>query len=154
MKRKLLIIVIFLMMCSTAFSKPQKLKLELIRSPNKIFDCPQLNPNFEFASMFYQAVCFNRNLLNLVDNEILKAIKRSYNDEYEIDDDALSQIARVSNGDLRYAYNILEISIINSKENHITYDDVYKYATVANNSSFKGDLCTRQSKVSTGRMLA
>ncbi len=73
MKRKLLIIVIFLMMCSTAFSKPQKLKLELIRSPNKIFDCPQLNPNFEFASMFYQAVCFNRNLLNLVDNEILKA---------------------------------------------------------------------------------
>lgn len=70
---------------------------------------------------------------------ILKAIKRGYNDEYEIDDDALSQIARVSNGDLRYAYNILEISIINSKENHITYDDVYKYATVANNSSFKGD---------------
>lgn len=70
---------------------------------------------------------------------ILKAIERGYNNEYQIDEDALIQIARVSNGDLRYAYNILEISIINSKDNHITYDDVYKYASIANNSSFKGD---------------
>lgn len=70
---------------------------------------------------------------------ILKAIERGYNNEYQIDEDALIQIARVSNGDLRYAYNILEISIINSKDNHITYEDVYKYASIANNSSFKGD---------------
>lgn len=77
MKRKLLIIVIFLMLCSSAFSKPKKLQIELIRSQEKIFDCPQLNPDFEFVSMFYNAVCFNRNLLNLTDKETLRNVCKS-----------------------------------------------------------------------------
>ena len=74
MKRKLLIIVVFIMLCSSAFSKPRKLQLELIRSPEKLFDCPQLNPDFEFVSMFYNAVCFNKDLLNLVDKETLRNV--------------------------------------------------------------------------------
>lgn len=74
MKRKLLIIVIFLMLCSSAFSQPKKLQAELRRTQNKIFDCPHLNSNFSFVSMFYTDVCFNRNLINLVDKETLREI--------------------------------------------------------------------------------
>ena len=70
---------------------------------------------------------------------ILKAIERGYDNRYIIDEDAIKQIARVVNGDLRYAYNILEISILNCSDDHITLDDVKKYASVANKSSFKGD---------------
>lgn len=86
MKRKLLIIVIFLMLCSSAFSKPKKLQAELRRTQDKIFDCPHLNSNFSFVSMFYTDVCFNRDLLNLVDKktlrDICKCVYQHINDGY------------------------------------------------------------------------
>ena len=86
MKRKLLIIVVFLMLCSSAFAKPKKLQAELRRTQDKIFDCPHLNSNFSFVSMFYTDVCFNRDLLNLVDKktlrDICKCVYQHINDGY------------------------------------------------------------------------
>ena len=86
MKRKLLIIVVFIMLCSSAFSKPRKLQAELRRSQDKIFDCPHVNPNFSFVCMFYTDLCFNRDLLNLVDKktlrDICKCVYQHINDGY------------------------------------------------------------------------
>lgn len=53
---------------------------------------------------------------------IIKAVNSSYLKNIKIDDDAINQIALLSSGDLRYAYNLLEIAYYANKKHQITLD--------------------------------
>ena len=59
--------------------------------------------------------------------------------EYDFDDDAIKLIADHSNGDLRFAYNLLELLQYATSDKHITRDTVLQYSKIANQSSHKGD---------------
>ena len=67
---------------------------------------------------------FELNPLN--DEDITKAInnvvKKKLLPQIKIDKDAVNYIARISNGDLRYAYNMLEIAYYATKDYHVTID--------------------------------
>lgn len=66
----------------------------------------------------------------LTTNDIIdginKAIKSTYLDGIKIDNDAIKYIAKLSSGDLRYAYNILEICYYASSNKTITIDEIKK----------------------------
>ena len=69
-----------------------------------------------------------------VETAIRKAIssENGFNNAITIDDDAIRIIANHSNGDLRYAYNILEICSVGCINNHITAELVGKYSPLVN----------------------
>ena len=54
------------------------------------------------------------------------------NNAYQVEDGVLSYIAQLSSGDIRYAYNCLEISTILSEDSLITLDTVQKSLFKAN----------------------
>jgi len=64
---------------------------------------------------------------------------KGLNNEYNFDKEAIDLIAAHSNGDLRFAYNLLELLKYATSDNHITKDIVFKYSKVANQNSYKGD---------------
>lgn len=72
---------------------------------------------------------------------ILNAIKASegLNDEYTIDEDAISLITDTVNGDVRWALNILEIASILCDDHHITRKDVEDNCKNVNNRSFASE---------------
>ena len=64
----------------------------------------------------------------LSENDIKEALNKAgkYLDKIDISDDAISYIARLSGGDLRYAYNLLEVVYYASDDFKIDLDDVKK----------------------------
>ena len=64
----------------------------------------------------------------LTNDEIKEGIERSINswilEKIKIDDDTINYIVKLCNGDLRYAYNLLEISFYTSSNKKVTIDDV------------------------------
>ncbi len=58
--------------------------------------------------------------------------EKGYKGAISIDDDAKKLIAYHSNGDLRYAYNLIEICAMGCFDNHIDIELVKKYSSVAN----------------------
>ncbi len=69
---------------------------------------------------------------------LLNAIKKEdgLNNEVTIENDALDLIAEVSNGDIRYALNILELSSLICENNTIKIEDVKQQCKVTNQRSF------------------
>ena len=63
-------------------------------------------------------------------DEVIIGLKRAINSDYlkdiKIDDDSLSYIARLSSGDLRSAYNLLEICYYSTSDKNITMDVITK----------------------------
>ena len=64
----------------------------------------------------------------LSEDDIKEALNKvgKYLDKIDISDDAISYIARLSGGDLRYAYNLLEVVYYASDDFKIDLDDVKK----------------------------
>lgn len=64
----------------------------------------------------------------LTDENIYTGIKRAINSVYldgiSIDEDTINYIVKLSNGDLRYAYNLLEVSFYTSSDKKVTIDNV------------------------------
>lgn len=80
---------------------------------------------------------------SLSNEDILHALYRALNhpkglDNVSLDEDAAKLIARHSNGDVRYALNILEICALAST-NTITKETVLKYSQFPNSSLSQGD---------------
>lgn len=69
---------------------------------------------------------------------LLNAINKQdgLNNEVTIENDALDLIAEVSNGDIRYALNILELSSLICENNTIKIEDVKEQCKVTNQRSF------------------
>ena len=64
----------------------------------------------------------------LTDNDIEYALNKATNylDKINITDEAISYIARLANGDLRYAYNLLEVAYYSSENFKISLEDLKK----------------------------
>ncbi|OFI48890.1 recombinase RarA [Floricoccus tropicus] len=67
----------------------------------------------------------------LTTDDMKKAIKRALNDkengfdfEVQLDDDALNFLASSTNGDVRSAYNSLELAVLSSDNHHVTLTDM------------------------------
>ena len=64
----------------------------------------------------------------LVDEDIKLGIKRASEsgllEGINISDDTIDYIVKLSNGDLRYAYNLLEVSFYTSSDKNVTIEDV------------------------------
>lgn len=76
-----------------------------------------------------------------VKQALLKAIsnKDGLNNSCTISDDALSLIAEVANGDIRFALNILELSSFICQNNKIEVEDVKEQCKVANQRTFASE---------------
>lgn len=76
-----------------------------------------------------------------VKQALSKAIsnKDGLNDSCTISDDALSLIAEVANGDIRFALNILELSSFICQNNKIEVEDVKEQCKVANQRTFASE---------------
>ncbi len=68
-----------------------------------------------------------------------KAIKSNYLEDINIDDDSISMIADLANGDLRYAYNLLEFAYFASSDKKITIDHLKNVNAKANVSIDKNE---------------
>ena len=68
--------------------------------------------------------CLIFELTPLTDKDIAKGLKRStkYLDDLEIDKEALNLISKLSNGDFRYALNLLEAAYYSNNKKPITVD--------------------------------
>ena len=62
----------------------------------------------------------------LDDKDISEALKKGcrYLEKIQIDDDTINYIAHLASGDLRYAYNLLEVSYYSCEDFKISLDDV------------------------------
>ena len=69
-------------------------------------------------------------LYPLSDNEVRKGlnqiIKYQILDQIKIDEDACTAIIYLANGDLRFAYNLLEVAYYSTNDQHITLDVITK----------------------------
>ena len=76
-----------------------------------------------------------------VKQALLKAIsnKDGLNDSCTISDEALSLIAEVANGDIRFALNVLELSSFICQNNKIEVEDVREQCKVANQRTFASE---------------
>ena len=68
-----------------------------------------------------------------------KAIKSNYLEDINIDNDSISMIADLANGDLRYAYNLLEFAYFASSDKKITVDHLKNVNAKANVSIDKNE---------------
>ena len=76
-----------------------------------------------------------------VKQALLKAIsnKDGLNSSCTISDDALSLIAEVANGDIRFALNVLELSSFICQNNKIEVEDVKEQCKIANQRTFASE---------------
>lgn len=76
-----------------------------------------------------------------VKQALLKAIsnKDGLNNSCTISDDALSLIAEVANGDIRFALNVLELSSFICQNNKIEVEDVKEQCKIANQRTFASE---------------
>ena len=58
--------------------------------------------------------------------------EKGYHKQYTCDEEVFKHIARLSSGDIRFAYNCLEVCSIIAHENHITIEDAKNALTQAN----------------------
>jgi len=65
--------------------------------------------------------------------------KDGLDNKYTIDDDAMNVICDTVNGDIRWALNILELSAIVSKDNHITKQTVLENSKNVNQRTFASE---------------
>lgn len=68
-----------------------------------------------------------------------KAIKSNILNDIKIDDNAINMIADLSNGDLRYAYNLLEFAYFASSDKNITIDHLQNINAKSNVSIDKNE---------------
>ena len=59
-----------------------------------------------------------------IKNGINKVIKSNLLENIKIDDEVIDYIIKLSNGDLRYAYNLLEIAFYTSSDKTVTIDNI------------------------------
>lgn len=84
--------------------------------------------------------CHLLEVKKLTNEDVCEAIQfalsspKGYHNRITIDPQAIQLIANRANGDLRYAYNLLEICEVGCQQHHIDVDLVKKYSYLANSS--------------------
>lgn len=97
-----------------------------------------INPAIRSRCHLFELKALSR---NDVKQALLKAIsnKDGLNNSCTISDDALSLIAEVANGDIRFALNVLELSSFICQNNKIEVEDVKEQCKVANQRTFASE---------------
>lgn len=99
--------------------------------------CTTANP-FHSINPAIRSRCHILEVKPLTVDEIICGLKQAMisplglNNEYTIDDDALTYIANLCSGDIRYGYNCLEICTIVCNNNHISKADLKTAALKTN----------------------
>lgn len=108
-----------------------------------IAGCTTANP-FHSINPAIRSRCHILEVKPLTTKEIIIGLKKALispnglNNEYTIDSDALSTIAKLCSGDIRYGYNCLEICTIVCNDHHITLNDL-KTASIKTNVIYDKD---------------
>lgn len=109
-----------------------------------IAGCTTANP-FHSINPAIRSRCYTIEVKPLTNNDIIKGLKNSessiqgLNNNFKIDELVFNKIAKISCGDIRYAYNCLEICSVISNNNHITIED-FENANFNTNHQFdKGE---------------
>lgn len=99
--------------------------------------CTTANP-FHSINPAIRSRCHILEVKPLTVDEIISGLKQAMisplglNNEYTIDDDALTYIAKLCSGDIRYGYNCLEICTVVCDNNHISKADLKTAALKTN----------------------
>lgn len=99
--------------------------------------CTTANP-FHSINPAIRSRCHILEVKPLTVDEIISGLKQALisplglNNEYTIDDDALTYIAKLCSGDIRYGYNCLEICTVVCDNNHISKADLKTAALKTN----------------------
>ena len=102
-----------------------------------IAGCTTANP-FHSINPAIRSRCQIIEVKPLSKEDIVEGLKRALESEnglagqYIADEDVLNTIANLSSGDIRYAYNCLEVASIISNDNHITMEDIKNSLSKAN----------------------
>ena len=72
----------------------------------------------------------NKSLVKILENALTSS--KGLNNEYKVEDGLLTNIAKISDGDVRYALNVLEILSLSSKDNFITNENLKENIKNAN----------------------
>lgn len=102
-----------------------------------IAGCTTANP-FHSINPAIRSRCHILEVKPLTDDDIMDGLHRALISEkgldhvYEVDEDALQYITQQSAGDIRFAYNCLELGTIITEDKHVTIDDVKRAITHAN----------------------
>ena len=102
-----------------------------------IAGCTTANP-YHSINPAIRSRCHLCEVKPLNNEEIVEACKRAavsergLNHQYEIDEEVYEYIARMSSGDVRYAYNCLELATIYAPDTHITLNIIQDAVPRAN----------------------
>lgn len=102
-----------------------------------IAGCTTANP-YHSINPAIRSRCHILEVKPLLEEEIIKGLKtaivsdRGLNNQYLVDDEVLTYIAKMSAGDIRYAYNCLELGTIITSQNHVTIEDIKRAVPHAN----------------------
>lgn len=105
--------------------------------------CTTANP-YHSINPAIRSRCHILEVKPLTFEEIVSGLKKAMtspqglNNEYTIDDNALTNIAKLCSGDIRYGYNCLEICTIVCENNHISEEDL-KTAAIKTNVIYDKD---------------
>lgn len=109
-----------------------------------IAGCTTSNP-FHSINPAIRSRCHILEVKPLTDNEIIIGLKKALtspkglNNQYRIEEEVLSKIAKLCNGDIRYGYNCLELCSIICNDNTITLKDFQRCSISANISYDKDE---------------
>lgn len=105
--------------------------------------CTTANP-YHSINPAIRSRCHILEVKPLTFEEIVSGLKKAMtspqglNNEYTIDDNALTNIGKLCSGDIRYGYNCLEICTIVCENNHISEEDL-KTAAIKTNVIYDKD---------------
>lgn len=108
-----------------------------------IVGCTTANP-YHSINPAIRSRCHIIEVKPLTDIEIISGLKKALisqkglDNQFNCDDDVLKHIAQLASGDIRYAYNCLELCTIVCHDYHITMDDA-KNAILQANGQFDKD---------------
>lgn len=102
-----------------------------------IAGCTTANP-YHSINPAIRSRCMILKVEPLGKDDVITGLKRAAKDEkglknaFTIDEDVYFKIAELSAGDIRYAYNLLELCSVITNDDHITMSDLQKAAPQAN----------------------
>ena len=109
-----------------------------------LIGCTTANP-YHSINPAIRSRCHLFELKALSKEDIVEALnnalvaKDGLNNKYIVEEKGLDRIAEVSNGDIRYALNILELSSFMSEDNKISLDIIDEQCKVTNQRSFTSE---------------
>ncbi len=90
-----------------------------------------INPAIRSRCQIFEVKALtSENIIQGLNNALCS--KKGLNNQYQVDNDVLEYIASISGGDIRFAYNALEMASILTNDSHIHLDDIKEHLSYTN----------------------